>query len=79
MKIENFIGVDGEVITITQPTDIYPLLDWAHSQMMELEENAKGTANKAKCQKAYQFLEKLMKQAEEEGFGDHEDVDNIEY
>jgi len=79
MKIENFIGHEGDTITITKSTDIYPLLDWAHSKLIELEENEKRAANKDKYREAYQFIGKLMDLAECEGFGNYDDVDEIEY
>jgi hypothetical protein len=79
MKIEHFYGIDGDTITITQPTDIYVLLDWCQSRMIEEGQEATGSVNKAKWAKASDFLDGLMTQAEEAGFGSHEDIDNIEY
>ena len=78
MKNEDFVGVDGDTLTITQPTDIYPLLDWCQSAMMEKEDEAQGTKNKEKWNKAIEYLNTLLIQVEKAGFGNQEDVDNIE-
>jgi hypothetical protein len=76
MKQLNYVGAEGECIVITQPTDIYPLLDWCQSRMLEkqLEED-----DFEKWEEAINYLSELMSQAEEDGFGSHEDVENIEY
>ena len=77
MKQINYLGAEGECIVITQPTDIYPLLDWCQSRMIENQEKAKGSINVDKWQKAIDYLSKLMEQVEQDGFGDMDDVDNI--
>jgi len=79
MKQLNYVGAEGECIVITQPTDIYPLLDWCQSRMLENQEKSKGEINFEKWEKAINYLSELMSQAEEDGFGSHEDVENIEY
>lgn len=78
MKQINYFGAEGECIVITQPTDIYPLLDWCQSRMIEKQEDANGSRNVDKWQKAIDYLSKLMEQVEEDGFGSMDDVDNIE-
>ena len=76
MKQLNYVGAEGECIVITQPTDIYPLLDWCQSRMLEkqLEDD-----DFEKWEYAINYLSELMSQAEVDGFGSHEDVENIEY
>jgi hypothetical protein len=77
MKIISYIGAESETIVIEQPTDIYPLLDWCQSKMIELQENAKGSVNVEKWEKASNYLSKLMEQVEKDGFGNQDDIDNI--
>ena len=79
MKQISYVGAESDCIVITQPTDIYPLLDWAQSRMIDNQEKEKGSVNVEKWEKAIRFLSKLMEQAEENGFGNYESIDNIEY
>jgi hypothetical protein len=79
MKILNYLGAEGDCIIIQQPTDIYPLLDWCQSQMMDEQEKAKSSINIDKWEKGIKYLSKLMEQVEKEGMGGQEDIDNIEY
>lgn len=79
MKITTYLGAEGDSIVIKQPTDIYPLLDWCHSQMIENQEKCKGTINIEKWQKAIDYLSELMDKVESDGFGCSDDVDSIEY
>lgn len=79
MKSISYIGIEGETIVINQPTDIYPLLDWCQSRMIENQEKAKGIANLDKWQKAINYLSELMDDAESKGFGNFNDIDSIEY
>ena len=72
MKENYYGGAEGAEIIIEQPTDIYILLDWCQSRMVELEENTNGSINKEKFAKAASFLSKLMDLTEKEGFGDEE-------
>ena len=74
MKLINYVGLDEPVITIEKETDLYPALDFIQTKMLELEEN--GNERAGKCA---DFIDKLMKMVEEEGFGNHEDVDNVEW
>jgi len=78
MKAISYVGTEGECIVIQQPTDIYPLLDWCQSRMIDNKENTKGSVNIEKWEKAIHYLSKLMEQVEKDGFGSYEDVDNIE-
>lgn len=79
MKVIGYLGAEGDCIVIKQPTDIYPLLDWCQSRMIENQEKAKGSINIEKWQKAIDYLSNLMDEVEESGFGSMEDVENIEY
>ena len=79
MKQISYVGAESDCIVITQPTDIYPLLDWAQSRMIDNQEKEKGSVNVKKWEKAIRFLSKLMEQAEENGFGNYESIDNIEH
>lgn len=79
MKQISYVGAESDCIVITQPTDIYALLDWCQSRMMDNQKDAKGSVNVQKWEKAIRFLSKLMEQTEEAGFGSYEDIDNIEY
>ena len=79
MKIISYVGAESECIVITQPTDIYVLLDWCQSRMIDNQESAKGEVNIQKWQKAIDYLDSLMNKVEEDGFGSHEDLDKVEY
>lgn len=79
MKQIDYIGAEGTCIEIEQPTDIYPLLDWCQSRMMDNQEAVKGTVNKEKWQNAIDYLDKLMQQVEKDGFGNASDIDKINY
>lgn len=79
MKVIGYSGTEGYCIVIQQPTDIYALLDWCQSEMIEKQEVAKGTVNIEKWQKAIDYLSKLMEQSEKDGFGNQDDVDDIKY
>lgn len=67
-----------EAIVIEQPTDIYPALDWLHSQMCERMELAKATRNVQKWERAAAHLSKLMDITEDAGFGNMDNVDSID-
>lgn len=69
--------MDGPEITIERPTDLYALLDWAQSQMLELSETKE--ADSEKCNACAEFITLLMGQTENAGFGNMDDVDSIEY
>ena len=79
MKCIGYVGAEGDCIVIEQPTDIYPLLDWCQSRMMDNQENTKGSVNVEKWQKAIDYLSKLMEQVETDGFGSFKDVDAVSY
>ena len=79
MKCIGYVGAESDCIVIEQPTDIYPLLDWCQSRMMDNQENTKGSANVEKWQKAIDYLSKLMEQVETDGFGSFDDVDAVSY
>ncbi len=69
MKINYYVGTDGPSILITQPTDIYTLLDWALGEFVEKSESAKGSKNVEKWEKASDFICELMELTDEKGFG----------
>lgn len=73
------MGAEGDCIIIKQPTDIYVLLDWCQSRMIENQESEKGSVNVEKWDKAINYLSKLMEKVEEDGFGSQEDIDNIDW
>lgn len=77
MKIQ--INNVHDAVIIEQPTDIYPLLDWCQSRMMGHRDNAKGSVNVGKWSKAIDYLSTLMEEAEEDGFGSHDNIDKIDY
>ena len=79
MKCIGYVGAESDCIVIEQPTDIYPLLDWWQSRMIDNQENTKGSVNVDKWQKAIDYLSKLMKQVETDGFGSFDDVDAVPY
>lgn len=79
MKLIIYAGTESDSIVIQQPTDIYPLLDWCQSRMIEIQENTKASVNVEKWQKAIDYLSKLMEQVEKDGFGNQDNVDNIEW
>lgn len=69
MKIISYAGIDDEVIVIQRSQDLYPLLDWFQTKLMDL-----GCA-----EIDHQKLSEIMKQAEDCGLGSYTDVENIEY
>jgi hypothetical protein len=75
MKNIGYSGIEGDALVIEQPTDIYPLLDWCQSRMIENQEKAKGTKNIEKWEKSINYLNELMDDAESKGFGNMDDVD----
>ena len=79
MKCIGYVGAESDCIVIEQPTDIYPLLDWCQSIMIDNQEKAKGPVNVEKWQKAIDYLSKLMDQVEADGFVSLDDVDNVSY
>ncbi len=79
MKLINYVGSESECIVIQQPTDIYPLLDWCHSKMMDKQDECIGSINIDKWQKAIDYLAELMDKVSLDGFGNPDDIDNIQY
>ena len=77
MKVEGYSA--GDQITITQPTDILPLLYWCQNQMMDNQEAQRTDHNKHKWQRAIDYLSNLMDKVEEDGFGSYDDIENVEY
>jgi hypothetical protein len=74
MRLETYVGIDQPVITIERAEDLYPALDYIQTKMIELAENGDKKADQCA-----NFIQKLMKQSEEAGFGSWDDIDNIQY
>lgn len=101
MKNISYVGAEGQTIIIQSPKDLYPLLDWCQTKMIELQEEKEAMRlkypddpklepfkirikNKLKMEsleleRCSIFISKLMDQVEENGFGNQDDIDNIEY
>lgn len=77
MKIISYSGIDAPAITIERPTDLYPALDWIHTQMCDHMEN--GNDKNGEFERCAIFIEKLMNQTESAGFGNDDDIDSVEY
>ena len=69
MKIISYFGAEGESIVIEKPQDLYPLLDWFHTQIMDL-----GASDDD-----LQKVSNLMDDAEKLGLGNFDDIDLVEY
>lgn len=78
MKQVSYIGAESDTIVINRTTDLYPLIDWAQSRMIDCQENAKGS-DKDKWQRSIDYCSKLMQQIEKDDMGSFDDVENIEY
>ena len=74
MKLIMYVGVDEPVMVIEKETDLYPALDFIQTKMIELEEG--GNENAGKCAN---FINVLMDEAEKKGFGNCDDVENVEW
>lgn len=73
MKTHDYVGVEGQCIVITSPKDIYTVLDWLQTKMMDHEENLRegGFEDKAdEYQKSIEYISTLMDKVEADGFGD---------
>lgn len=79
MRIILYVGAEGECIIIERPTDIFALLDWCQTKMIDLNENAVDEAEKKEFDDAANYLSKLMDKVEQDGFGSIDDVDNTKY
>lgn len=69
MKIISYAGAEGENIVIQRPQDLYPLLDWFQTQIMDLGANDIDV----------QRVSELMKVAEDYGLGNYDDVEGVEF
>lgn len=69
MKIQTYIGIDGQVIIIERHQDLFPLLDWFHTQLMDRGAN----------DEALNYISDLMDRVEKHGYGSQNDIDDIEY
>lgn len=77
MKIISYSGIDAPAITIERPTDLYPALDWIHTQMCDHMEN--GNDKNGEFKRCAAFISKLMDKVEENGFGNYDDIESVEY
>lgn len=69
MKIENYSGIDSDSIEIQRPQDLFPLLDWFHTKIMDL----------GASEEQLMAVSKMMDMAEQNGLGTWDDIDSIEY
>jgi hypothetical protein len=69
MIITSYVGIDEQVITIQRKEDLYPLLDWFQTKIMDLG------ATDAELKS----VQEIIDIAEKKGFGNYDDVDNVEY
>lgn len=69
MKIISYADAEGDCIVIEKAQDLYPLLDWFHSRLLDLESPEEQISE----------VSKIMEIAEEKGLGSFEDVETIEY
>ena len=69
MKIISYVGVEGECIVIERPQDIFPLLDWAHTQLMGI----------GASEEYLNAVSRLMDIAEQSGLGSGDDIDRVVY
>lgn len=69
MKIRSYVGIDEDVITIEKKEDLYPLLDWFQTKIINLG----GSDDDL------QDIQKVIELAEELNLGSIDDIDNIEY
>jgi hypothetical protein len=81
MRIINYVGAEGHTIIIEKPTDLFPLLDWIQSEMMEFldDEDKEHTDEFKEFERCANFISKLMDQAESDGFGSYDDIENVKY
>ena len=68
MKIIGYVGTEGDCIVIQRPQDLYPLLDWFQTQIIDLGANQEDVT----------AINDFMRMAEEKGLGSYDDVENIE-
>jgi hypothetical protein len=77
MKLEYYNGMGSPTITIQRPTDLYPALDFIQNVMLDFVNNGHpDTHNFLACAN---LLNGMMETARANGFGNENDVDNIEY
>ena len=69
MRIINYVGADGDTIVIESPKDLYPLLDWFHTKIIDLGSSTEDL----------QKVSKIMDLVSAEGLGDFDDIDSISY
>ena len=77
MKVINYVGCEGPCIVIQRPTDLYALIDWFHTQMVEISEG--NSASSIEADSCAIFCSELMDEVELNGFGSPDDVENVEY
>lgn len=77
MKLEYYNGMGSPTITIQRPTDLYPALGFIQSAMMYFVNNGHHDAHNFEA--CSNLISQMMEMAEAHGFGNMDDVDNIEY
>lgn len=69
MKIISYVGAEGQTIVIERPQDLYPLLDWFQTELMDLDAD----------DNVIKEISNFMDMAEKKGLGSFEDIiDNVE-
>ncbi len=76
MRAISYVGCKGECIVIEKPEDLYPMLDWIQSRMMDFVND--NHEDKERFEKCSIFLTQLMNETESAGFGDYNEVDKIQ-
>ena len=79
MIIKNYVGAEGECIVIQKPTDLYPILHWTQSRMIDLTEDENNVSSIEELESCILFIGSLLAKTEIAGFGNYGDVENIEY
>ena len=77
MKLIGYSGIEGVAIVIQRPSDLYPLLDWFQSEMMDIVNSE--APNSGEAEVCANFCTELMERAEEAGFGTFDEIEKVEY
>lgn len=66
-------SISGDCITIQQPTDIHPLLNWCRDKMIDNRTKTKIAINIRKWDNAINYISEMLKQIEADGFSPSSD------
>lgn len=77
MKIINYVGTEAPSIVIESTKDLYPLLDYFQAKIIVLEEL--GRVIPETSERCSRFISNVMAECEFNGFGDYQDIENIEH